>query len=654
MRRERAVRSRRQRAGGRGAGPSRHLPAARAPQRPRPDGHPVRLRDGVVRCLLRQARRRRRARVRHPDVVRPGGSGHHGRGTREGRPAAPRAAGGARRAGRPVRLLHLRRPGARRRTARRGAGPHSGHGGGGPRPQPVPVRGAGPAGQGRRTCRSQRLGRRGPAMTSRSVQPAGPAQTAAQPPAQGPPQTTAPTMGLPKHLDTNPILARWLRVRRDSVVEVRVGKVELGQGILTALGQVVADELSIHPRQVRMLPANTATGPDQDLTAGSMSVFGSGPALRVACANLRVLFTAAAARRWHVPPAEVTVADGVFSGPRRGMALGYGDLTDAVDLAVPADPAVTTRGPEEGRWVGTDAPRIDLPDKVAGLPRFIHDLRLPGQLFGRVVRPPSPGARLLDPGSPVVADADVEVVRDGSFLAVLGADEAEVARAGERLRAAARWSEGVDLPDEDALTSFLRAGPHETIPVLDEAGTALSGTTLRARYSRPFIAHASIAPSCGVARWEPDGSLSVWSHSQGVHRLRNAISAELGLDTAAVTVEHMQGAGCYGHNAADDAAFDAVLLARAVPGRPVQVQWSRRDELTWSPFGSAMTSEVEATVDASGKVLSWSYDVWGQGHTARPGYAGVPGLLAATHLAEPATYPAATDPPVRAGGGTVR
>jgi nicotinate dehydrogenase subunit B len=491
-------------------------------------------------------------------------------------------------------------------------------------------------------------------MTSRSVQPAGPAQTAAQPPAQAPPQTTAPTMGLPKHLDTNPILARWLRVRRDSVVEVRVGKVELGQGILTALGQVVADELSVHPRQVRMLPANTATGPDQDLTAGSMSVFDSAPALRVACANLRVLFTAAAAGRWHVPQAEVTVTNGVFSGPRRGMALGYGDLTDAVDLAVAADPAVTTTGPDEGRWVGTDAPRIDLPDKVAGLPRFIHDLRLPGQLFGRVVRPPSPGARLLDPGSGVLADTEVEVVRDGSFLAVLGADEAEVARAVERLRAAARWSEGAELPDEDRLGSFLRAGPHETIPVLDEAGTAPSGTTLRARYSRPFIAHASIAPSCGVARWEPDGSLSVWSHSQGVHRLRDAIAAELGLDTAAVTVEHAQGAGCYGHNAADDAAFDAVLLARAVPGRPVQVQWSRRDELTWSPFGSAMTSEAEATVDASGKVLSWSYDVWGQGHTARPGYAGVPGLLAATHLAEPATYPAATDPPVRAGGGTVR
>src|SRR5206468_136288 len=145
----------------------------------------------------------------------------------------------------------------------------------------------------------------------------------------------------------------------------------------------------------------------------------------VACANLRSLFAAEAARRWHVPVAEVHVVKGVFTGPRTGLALGYGDLTDAVDLSVPADPSVTTTGPEDGNWVGTSAPRIDLPDKVAGLPRCIPDLRLPGPLFGRVGRAPPPGARLLDPGRAELGDTSVEVVRDGSFLGVLGADEAE-------------------------------------------------------------------------------------------------------------------------------------------------------------------------------------------------------------------------------------
>jgi nicotinate dehydrogenase subunit B len=134
-----------------------------------------------------------------------------------------------------------------------------------------------------------------------------------------------------------------------------------------------------------------------------------------------------------------------------------------------------------------------------------------------------------------------------------------------------------------------------------------------------------MAPSCGVAWWQVDGRLAVWSHSQGIHNLRDAIAQVLDLEPDSVTVEHAEGAGCYGHNGADDAAFDAVLLARAVPGRPVQVQWSRGDELSWSPFGSAMTVDVDATVDERGRLTSWAYDVWSQGHTARPGYAGIRG-----------------------------
>jgi CO/xanthine dehydrogenase Mo-binding subunit len=211
------------------------------------------------------------------------------------------------------------------------------------------------------------------------------------------------------------------------------------------------------------------------------------------------------------------------------------------------------------------------------------------------------------------------------------------------------------LPDENDLSSYLRAGPHETIPVsTDDSGPRPPGRGLRASYSRPFIAHSSIAPSCGIACWQADGTLAVLSHSQGIYLLRDAIAKTLDLDPQSVTVEHAEGAGCYGHNGADDAAFDAVLLARAVPGRPVQVQWSRSDELSWSPFGSAMTADVEATVDERGHLTSWTYDVWSQGHTARPGYDGNPGLLAATHLEHPWTYSAPTDPPAVRGGGTTR
>jgi len=470
---------------------------------------------------------------------------------------------------------------------------------------------------------------------------------------------------LPAHVAANPLLSRWIEVGSDGVVALRVGKVELGQGIVTALAQVAADELDVDLDHVRSPPANTETGPDEGVTAGSLSVVEAGPAVRLVAATTRALFVAEAARRWGLDPAldheQVTVDRGVICGPG-GRVTSYAELAGDVDLDVLVDDTTPVRGVR--RVSGTSAPRIDLPDKVAGRPRFVHDLRLPGQLYGRVVRPASPGAVLVAVDPAATAGLDVQVVRDGSFVGAVGEREADVVRAVEMLQAATTWDERDTLPDEDDLDAYLRAGPHEVVPVVDDdmvddvdddaSGPPPAGQVVRATYSRPFLAHASMAPSCAVAWWQDDGRLAVWSHSQGIHPLRDAIVAALSLDADSVTVEHTEGAGCYGHNAADDAAFDAVLLARAVPGRPVQVQWSRHDELAWSPFGSAMTADVEAGVGDDGRLTSWSYDVFSQGHSSRPGYAGVPGLLAATHLSEPAAYPAATDPPADRGAGSTR
>jgi CO/xanthine dehydrogenase Mo-binding subunit len=440
-----------------------------------------------------------------------------------------------------------------------------------------------------------------------------------------PPSVDEPA--LPKDLAANPILSRWIEVGEDGVIGVRVGKVELGQGIVTALAQIAADELGVEIAAVRMLPAGP-DGPDEGLTAGSMSIADSGPAVRVAAANVRALFLRAA---------------------DQDPDFRYADLARSVNLDVPADPGVPLRA--RAALVGQDVPRLDLPDKIFGRPRYIQDMRLPGQLFGRVVRPPSPGARLLA----VEFETDVTVVRDGSFLGVIGPDEAAVVRAAEALRRAARWAEHDTLPDENDIDKFLRDGPHETIDVVDDGADRPEGDAqISASYSRPFLAHGSIAPSCGVAVWTGPGQVDVWSHSQGVFPLSRAIAAALALDPAAVRVQHAESAGCYGHNAADDAAFDAVLLARAVPGSPVQVLWTRQDELSWAPFASAMTADVTATLDAEGRLSSWTYDVYSQGHTSRPGYAGVPGLLAATTLADAAVYPAAVDPPAAAGYGSTR
>ncbi|MFD0478905.1 xanthine dehydrogenase family protein molybdopterin-binding subunit [Nonomuraea thailandensis] len=330
-------------------------------------------------------------------------------------------------------------------------------------------------------------------------------------------------------------------------------------------------------------------------------------------------------------------------------ALTAGPPTDTLQAATLQAALEAGSSPaEEPVFVGVSVPRLDLPDKIAGRPRFVHDLRLPGQLYGRVLRPPSPAARLTG----LTPLPDLHVVRDGSFVGVLAETEAAADRALARLSKVCEWEEHDTLPDEHDLHTFLRRGPHETITVSAPADAPPAGEPHTATYSRPFLAHASIAPSCAVARWNGDGDLEVWSHTQGVHPLRRALERILG---AEVEVHHVEGAGCYGHNAADDVALDAALLAREAGGRPVQVRWSRRDELTWAPFGSAMSVDVAAVVDEAGLVRSWRYDVWSQGHLSRPGYAGgVPGLLAGAHLERPWAYPAAVDPSPQGGSGMAR
>jgi nicotinate dehydrogenase subunit B len=186
----------------------------------------------------------------------------------------------------------------------------------------------------------------------------------------------------------------------------------------------------------------------------------------------------------------------------------------------------------------------------------------------------------------------------------------------------------------------------------DPAAAAQVTVTRQAEYSRPFIAHASMAPSCAIARWD-GGHVTVWAHSQGVFPLRAAIALGLGLDPGQVTVQHVEGAGVYGHNAADDAALDAVLLAREVPGRPVRVLWSREDELSWGPMGSAMVARLSAGLDAAGRIQTWRQDVWSNGFIGRPGSGGEPRLLALSHVAGGSPMsPAPDGPPTGAMGAT--
>jgi CO/xanthine dehydrogenase Mo-binding subunit len=453
---------------------------------------------------------------------------------------------------------------------------------------------------------------------------------------------------LPGSLHVNRCLGQWLRFLPEGLVEVRSGKVELGQGIATALAQIVADELDVAPARVRMIPASTAASPDEAVTSGSLSVQESGTALRYACAEARAIYLEAAAARLGKPLDRLQVIDGEIVAVG-GAHTSYWALADERLLDREATGGVAPKSSH--RVVGSSALRLDIPDKAFGRPRFVHDLALPGMLHGRVLRPPSPAAVLLSSDDAKVRALGAVVVRDGNFLGVLAEREEVALKALDRLRDGAAWNEPETLPDASTLADWLRAQPVETKVVAERAAAdaAAPARTLRARFSRPYLAHASIGPSCALAQWQ-DGGLQVWCHSQGIYNLRADLALTFGLAPERIVVAHVEGAGCYGHNGADDVALDAALLARAAGGRPVRVVWSRADELAWAPFGPAMAIALEADVDAAGEVLAWRHDLWSNGHSTRPGRAATPTLLAASHLERPFDRLLAINPPLPAGG----
>lgn len=291
----------------------------------------------------------------------------------------------------------------------------------------------------------------------------------------------------------------------------------------------------------------------------------------------------------------------------------------------------------------------------------MHDLSPDGLCYGRIVRPPSRGATLtdLDTTATLALPGVLTVVRDGSFLGVVAEEEEAALGAADRLRADATWERHPTLPDSGGLPGFLRSAAAETTVLAERRARPAReevAASVEATYDRPYLAHASMGPSSATALFGGGEGrrLQVWSHTQGIYLLRAELARALGLADDDVTVTHVEGPGCYGHNGADDAAMDAALLAMAVPGRPVQVVWSRADELTWAPFGAAAMVRVAADVDAAGNVLSWQHEIWGNGHSTRPGSTRSVALLANSHRAGGQEIEAAAEPPMARGGGAGR
>ena len=427
-------------------------------------------------------------------------------------------------------------------------------------------------------------------------------------------------LALPKALQKQPQIGSWLRINPDNTVSVFTGKVELGQGLRTALAQIVAEELELPLRSIVMEAVSTSQSPDEGYTAGSASLEQSGLALRLAAAQLRESLRQLAATTFKIDKMRIRLKDAnVWQGHE--PLCSYADLAQELDPTERISGRVQPKSSKAYRLIGKPLPRLDIPDKVKGKSPFIHDLQLPGMVHGRVLRAPHYGASLASLASESLElDGLLKLERRGNFVGVIAKREYQAVKALKRLEQLATW-QPVVLPNFGDLPTYLRTLPVQSEVVREGNPTQTltsAETQLEASYCQPYQAHASVAPSCAVALVEGE-RLTVWTHSQGIYPLRRELACFLNLNEADLTLIHQEGAGCYGHNGADDVAADAALLALALPGRPVRVQWTLQQELQNEPYSPAMLMDVQAGLDARGKIIGWDYKVLTDSHVGRPG-----------------------------------
>lgn len=465
------------------------------------------------------------------------------------------------------------------------------------------------------------------------------------------------TAKLPASLIDNPSLDRWIKFEDNRTVRVASGKVEIGQGIVTALTQIAAEELELAMERVILLSGSTEHGPDERYTSSSLSIMVSGASIRFVCAEVRALLIDQAALRLNCSPEDLDVVDGTFVKGGETTELDYWDVAPGLDLSRALEGIRQTKIPQDYTIVGKSIPRTDLPNKVTGASEtYLHDLYFRGVLHARTLRQPNPGAALVALNEDAVrracGDKELRIVRRANFVAFISDSERKAHSAAIYAEGKAKWSGLRDYRGRESEGSWLVGRPAELrefgAPKLDVEGAA---DTLQATYTRPYIAHASMGPSVAVAQF--DGNvMTIWSHGQGMHPLRKNIAHMLELDPEKVVCHHRHGPGCYGHNGADDAAADAAIIALALPGEIIRLQWRREEEFAYEPVSPAMSVTVNVTVDACGDPMDWTQEIWSATHVQRPG-SGSGYLLASEALENPPPPVKVTDPEeVRGGGGT--
>lgn len=446
---------------------------------------------------------------------------------------------------------------------------------------------------------------------------------------------TAPMLQeLPESLRRNPNINAWLEVLANGQVRIFTGKLELGQGISTAISQVAAEELDLPMERVEIVLADTARTPNEGYTAGSGSIEQSAMAVRYAAAAARNKLLELSSRQLSTPIDQLTIRDGKISTISGDKTVTFNQLLNGKQLTGKVQAPIKLKPKESYTLVGKAIPRSDINRMVRGEQHYIQDLRFPGMVYASIVRPPVYEAKLLELNEKALQKnipGVLKTVVNGSFVGIITQEEYQAIKAQRWLQQHSKWSPVNPLPAGAGLTTYFKSLPAQTERVNEKGSLPPENAAwIKAQYFKPYLMHGSIGPSCAIALYE-NNQLHVWSHSQGIFPLRSALSKMLILSEEQIHITGVPGSGCYGHNGADDVAADVSLLAMAYPGKHIRLQWTRADEHGWEPYGSAMIMEVAAVLDDTGHVNSWQYDLWSDTHSIRPG-GSANNLLAAQYI----------------------
>jgi nicotinate dehydrogenase subunit B len=417
----------------------------------------------------------------------------------------------------------------------------------------------------------------------------------------------------------------WISVNGDGSITAFTGKCEIGQGLYTAQTQLVAEELCVPFNRVKLVQCDTALCPDQGTTSGQQSHptnFNEG-SLALAGATAREALISMAATRLGLSADQLTVKDGIVSARNDpSKRVSYAELIGDRKFNLTLNRNAKRKPHAEWTVLGTPVPRVELPSQVTGRFEFVHNVRVPGMLHGRVVRPPARNATLVavDEASISGMPGVVKVVTKKNFVGVVAEKPWQAIQAAGKLKVT--WANGGPLPAQRDLHARLRGDTQsrDTKPVdAGDVDAALSGNTrvVKATYLYPYQMHASMGTACAVADVQGEKA-TIWAASQAVWPLRSSTAQVLGLKPENVHVIFKQGPGCYGINGADTVSYDAALLSQAV-GKPVRVQLMRKDEMAWENYGLAFVIEEHAALDDNGTITAWSSEGWSPTLGGRPG-----------------------------------